>query len=62
VIGDYSQQVDESVIGGIPTILEVYYRCLFRKLGRTLLEGSVRRILVNPMRHRVDNPKVNIDI
>jgi hypothetical protein len=39
--GDYLWQVVEIVIGGVPTVLEVYFMCLFMSLGRLLLQGSV---------------------
>jgi hypothetical protein len=32
--GDYMWQVVEIVIGGVPTILEVYCMCLFMSRGR----------------------------
>jgi hypothetical protein len=37
--GDYLRQAVEIVIGGIPTILEVGFMCLFMSLGRILLPG-----------------------
>jgi hypothetical protein len=34
--GDYLRQVVEIVIGGVPTVLEVRFMCLFMSLGRIL--------------------------
>ena len=36
--GDYLRQVVEIVIGGVPTVLEVCFMCLFMSLGRILLQ------------------------
>jgi hypothetical protein len=36
--GDYLGQVVETVIGGVPTVLEIHYMCLFMPLGRMLLQ------------------------
>jgi len=58
--GDYSWQVVESVIGGIPTILEVLFMCLFMFLSRILLQRSVSTNLFDPMRHQVDLRKVEV--
>jgi hypothetical protein len=60
--GDYLQQVVEIVIGGIPTVLEVRFMCLFMSLGRILLQGSVTTNLFDPMRHHVDHRKVEVGI
>jgi len=60
--GDYLWQVVEIVIGGVPTILEVRFMCLFMSLGRILLQGSVSTNLFNPMRHQVDRRKVEVGI
>jgi hypothetical protein len=35
--GDYLWQLVEIVIGGVPTVLEVGYMCLFISLGRILV-------------------------
>jgi hypothetical protein len=35
--GDYLRQVVEIVIGGVPTILEIRFMCLFMSLARILL-------------------------
>jgi hypothetical protein len=35
--GDYLQQVVDIVTGGVPTMLEVRFMCLFMFLGRVLL-------------------------
>jgi hypothetical protein len=49
--GDHLWQVVEIVIGGVPTVLEVRFMCLFMSLGRILLQGSVLTNLFGPMRH-----------
>jgi len=59
---DYLQQVVDIVIGGITTVLEVHFMCLFMSLGRILLQGSVSTNLFNPMRHQVDLRKVEVGI
>jgi hypothetical protein len=56
--GDYLGQVVEIVIGGVPTILEVGFMCLFMSLGRTLLQGSGSTNLFGPIRHQVNLWKV----
>jgi len=60
--GDYLWQVVEIVIGGVPTVLEVRFMCLFMSLGRILLQGSVSTNLFGPVRHYVDLPKVEVSI
>jgi hypothetical protein len=60
--GDYLWQVVEIVIGGIPTVLEVRFMCLFMSLSRILLQGSVSTNLFGPMRHQVDFRKVEVGI
>jgi len=60
--GDYLWQVVEIVIGGVPTILEVCFMCLFMSLGRILLQGSISTNLFGPMRHQVDLRKVEVGI
>ena len=60
--GDYLWQVVQIVMGGVPTILEVHFMCLFVSLGRILLQGSVSRNLVSPMRHHVDFWEVEVGI
>jgi hypothetical protein len=47
--GDTLRQVVESVIGGVPTVLEVRFICLFMSLGRILLQGSVSTKLFDSM-------------
>jgi len=47
--GDSLWQVVEIVIGGVPTILEVCFMCLFMSLSRILLQGSVSTNLLGPM-------------
>ena len=39
--GNYLWQVVQIVIGGVPTILEVRFMCLFMCLGKILLKGYV---------------------
>ena len=60
--GDYLRQVGVIVIGGIPTVLEVRFRCLFLSLGRILLQGSILTNLFDPMVHHVDRWKVEVSI
>jgi hypothetical protein len=60
--GDYLWQVVDIVIGGVPTIIEVRFMCLFMALGRILLEGSMSTNLFDPMRHQVDLRKVEVGI
>jgi len=60
--GDYLRQVVEFVIGGVPTVLEVRFMCMFMSLGRILLDGSVSTNLLDPMRHQVDLRKVEVGI
>jgi hypothetical protein len=59
---DYVWQVVEIVIEGVPTVLEVYFICLFMSLGRILLQGSVSTNVFGPMRHQVDLWKVEVGI
>jgi len=60
--GDYLGQVGEIVIGGVPTVLEVRFMCLFLSLGRILLQGSTSTNLFNPMRHQADVGNVEVGI
>jgi hypothetical protein len=60
--GDYLWQVVEIVIGGIPTILEIHFICLFMSLGRFLLQGSLLTHPFDPVRHQVDLWKVEVGI
>jgi len=60
--GDYLWQVVEIVIGGVPTVLEVRFMCLFTSLGRILLQGSIPTNLFDPMRHQVDHRKVEVGL
>ena len=60
--GDYLWRVVEIVIGGVPTVLEVCFMCLFMSLGRILLQGSISTNLCSPMRHQVDLRKVEVGI
>ena len=50
--GDYLWHVVEIVIGGVPTILEVRFMCLFMSLGKILLQGSLLTNLFGAMRHK----------
>jgi hypothetical protein len=56
--GDYLSPVVENVIEGIPTVLQVGFRCFFMSLGRILLQGSVLTDLFSPIGHEVDLRKV----
>jgi len=49
-------------IGGVPTVLEVRFMCLFMSLGRILLQGSVSTNVFGPVRHQVDLWKVEVGI
>jgi hypothetical protein len=60
--GDYWWQIVEIVIGGVPTILEVLFMCLFMSLGRILSQGSVSTNLFDLMRHQVGHRKVEVSI
>jgi hypothetical protein len=60
--GDYLRQVVEIVIGGVPTVLQIRFMCLFVSLGRILLQGSVSTNLFDPVRHQVDLSKVEVGI
>jgi len=60
--GDYLQQTVQIVIGGIPTVLEVRFMCLFKSLGRILLQGSVSMNMFDPMGHLRDLRKVEVSI
>jgi hypothetical protein len=60
--GEYLWQVVEIVIGGVQTVLEVHFVCLFMCLSRLLLEGSVSRSLFDLMRHQLDLRKVALGI
>jgi len=60
--GDYLRQVVEIVFGGVSTVLEVRFMCLFMSIGRILLQGSVSTNLFDPMRHQVDLWKVVVGI
>jgi len=57
--GDYLRQVIEIVFGGVQTILEIRFMCLFLSLGRILLQCSIMTNLVDPLRHPVDFWKVD---
>ena len=60
--GDYLWQVIETMIGGVPNVLEVHFMFLFMFLGRMLLQGSVSTNLFGPMRHQVYLRKVEVGI
>ena len=59
---DYLWQGVEVVIGGVPTVLEVRFMCLFMSLGRILLQRSVWTNLFNPMKCQVDLRNVEVGI
>jgi hypothetical protein len=50
------------VIGGIPTILEVRFMCLFMSPCRIVLQGSVSTNLFGPMSHQVNLRKIDVGI
>jgi len=50
------------VIAGVPTVLEVHFKCLFMSLSRIALKGSILTNLFNPMRYKVDHQKVEVII
>jgi hypothetical protein len=60
--GDYLRQVVEIVIGGVPTVLEVSFMCLFISLGRILWQDSVFKYLCDPMKHQRDLWKAEVGI
>jgi len=60
--GEYLQQVVAIVIGGVPTILEVRFMCLFMSPDRILLQGSVSTNQFDPMTHQVGHRKVEVGI
>ena len=60
--GDYLWQVVEIVIGGVSTVREIRFMCLFMSAGRILLQGSVSTNLFSPIRHQVDLQKVEVGI
>jgi len=60
--GDYLLQVVEIEVGGVQSILEVCYMCLFKSLGSMVLRGSVSTNLFHPMRHQVDLRTVELGI
>jgi len=60
--GDYVLQVVEIVIGGIPTILEFRFKCMFGSLGRSLLQGFISTNLFDPMWHEVCFHTVEVGI
>jgi hypothetical protein len=60
--GDYMRQVVEIVIGGVPTVLEICFMCLFMSVSRILLLGSVLTNLFNRVRHQVNLRKVEVGI
>jgi hypothetical protein len=47
--GDYLRQVVEIVIGGVPTVLEICFMCLFMSFGKILLQCSVATNQFDPM-------------
>ena len=59
---DYLRQVVEIMIGGVPTVLEVCFMCLFMSLGRILLQGSISTNLFDPTRHQANIREVEVGI
>jgi len=59
---EYLWKVVGIVIGGVPTVLEVCFMCLFLAVGRILLQGYVSMNLLDPMRHQVDLRKDEVGI
>jgi hypothetical protein len=47
--GDYMRQGVPSVMGGVPTILDIRLVCFFMCLARTLFQGTVSTNLFNPV-------------
>jgi hypothetical protein len=60
--GDYLRHVGEIGIGGVPTVLEVCFMCLFMSHGRILLPGSIWMNLFDPVRYQVHLWKVEDSI
>jgi len=60
--GEYLWQVVEIVIGGIRTVLEIHFMCLFMSLSRRLFQCSVSTNLFDPVRQQVDLRKVEVGI
>jgi hypothetical protein len=60
--GNYLWQVVEILSGGVPTILELRFMCLFMSLGRIQLQGSISTSLFGPKRHQVDLRKLDVGI
>ena len=58
----YLWQVVEIVIGGVPTVLDICFMCVFMSLGKILLQGSVSTNLFDPVIHRMDLWKVEVGI
>ena len=58
--GEYFWQVVEIVIGGVPTVLEVCFMCLFMSLVRIGLQVTILTNLLDPMRHHADLRKVEV--
>jgi hypothetical protein len=60
--GVFLWQVVNIVIGGVPTVLEVHFTCLFMAHCRILLQGSVSTNLFDPMIHHVGVQIVEVGI
>ena len=60
--GNYLWQVVEIGIGGVATVLEIRFMCLFMSLGRILLQGSVSTNLFGPMGNQMNLQKVEVGI
>jgi hypothetical protein len=60
--GDYLRQGVEIGIGGITTVLEIRFMCLFMSLGSIMLQSFESTNLFNPVRHQVRLRKVEVGI
>ena len=56
--GDFLRRVVEIVIGGILTVLEVRFMCVFIALSRVLWKGPISTNPVDPVKYQVDLPKL----
>jgi hypothetical protein len=50
------------VIGGVPTLLEIHFMCLFMSHPRILLQRSGSMNLFDPIRYQMDRQKVEVSI
>jgi hypothetical protein len=60
--GDYLWQLVEVVIGGVPTISQVHFMCLFMSLSPIVWQRSRSTNLFDPIRHQVDLRTVDVSI